>query len=105
MEVFASNNTTVAGRSLWIFLVLPCMLSRPVWVVSGVLPRGGTGAYDARRLVAPIGVMGPSLSAPATRNVCLRAKLVADRVAGAVLATLGIKLLVSTRRGLTESGA
>lgn len=63
MEVLASNSTTVSRRSVWTFLVLLCVLSWPVWVVSGVLPRAGTGGYDARWLVAQIGVMGPSLAA------------------------------------------
>ncbi len=40
-----------SGRSVWIFLGLTCVLSWPVWVVSGVLPRGGKGAYDARWLL------------------------------------------------------
>lgn len=45
------------------FLVLTCLLSWPVWVVSGVLPRAGAGAYDARWLVAQIGVFGPTIAA------------------------------------------
>ena len=52
-----------SGRSVWIFLGLTCLLSWPVWVASGILPRGGKGAYDARWLVAQIGVFGPSLAA------------------------------------------
>jgi len=48
---------------VWTLLILLFVLSWPIWVVSGVLPRGGTGAYDARWLVAQIGVMGPSLAA------------------------------------------
>jgi membrane protease YdiL (CAAX protease family) len=63
MEVLASNSTTVSRRSVWAFVVLLCVLSWPVWLVSGVLPRAGTGGYDARWLVAQIGVMGPSLAA------------------------------------------
>jgi len=39
------------------------MLSWPFWLASGVLPRAGTGGYDARWLIAQIGVMGPSLAA------------------------------------------
>jgi len=62
MEVLASNSTTVSRRSVWVFLLL-CVLSWPVWLASGVLPRAGTGGYDARWLVAQIGVMGPSLAA------------------------------------------
>ena len=62
MEVLVSNSTTVSRRSVWAFLLL-CMLSWPVWLASGVLPRAGTGGYDARWLVAQIGVMGPSLAA------------------------------------------
>jgi len=62
-EVFASNGTTVSRRSVWTFLVLLCVLSWPVWLASGVLPRAGTGGYDARWLVAQAGVMGPSLAA------------------------------------------
>ena len=63
MEVLASNHATVPRRSVWTFLVLLCVLSWPVWIVSGVLARGGQGGYDARWLVAQIGVMGPSLAA------------------------------------------
>ena len=63
MEVLPSNHATVPRRSVWTFLVLLCVLSWPVWIVSGVLARGGQGGYDARWLVAQIGVMGPSLAA------------------------------------------
>jgi len=63
MSVLDSNETQVPDKSLWIFLVLLCVLSWPLWVVSGVLPRAGAGAYDAHWLVAQIGVMGPSLAA------------------------------------------
>ncbi|MBP1643261.1 MAG: family intrarane metalloprotease [Acidobacteria bacterium] len=59
----SSNDTQVPERSLWIFLVLVCLLSWPLWVVSGVLPRAGAGVYDAHWLVAQIGVMGPALAA------------------------------------------
>src|SRR5512135_2757038 len=61
--MIASNSTTVSRGSVWAFLVLACVLSWPVWLVSGVLSRAGPGAYDARWLVAQIGVMGPSLGA------------------------------------------
>jgi membrane protease YdiL (CAAX protease family) len=50
------------GGSLWLFLVLTCLLSWPIWVVSGVLPRAGTGAYDGPWLVAQLGVFGPSFA-------------------------------------------
>jgi len=63
MEVHASGSTTVSRRSLWVFLVSVCVLSWPIWAVSGVLPRAGTGGYDTRWLVAQIGVMSPSLAA------------------------------------------
>ena len=62
-ELFATNSATVSRRSVGAFLLLLCLLSWPVWVASGVLPRAGTGGYDARWLVAQIGVMGPSLAA------------------------------------------
>jgi threonine/homoserine/homoserine lactone efflux protein len=42
-------------------------------------------------------VVALALSAPATRTAYLRTKLAVDRIAGAVLAALGIKLLVSSR--------
>ena len=63
MEVPALNGTGVSRKSVWAFLILAVVLSWPVWVISGVLPRGGMGAYDGRWLVAQIGVMGPSLAA------------------------------------------
>lgn len=63
MENLASNRPTVSRRSVWTFLVLLCVLSWPVWIASGVLPRSGRGGYDARWLVAQIGVMVPSLAA------------------------------------------
>jgi len=43
--------------------VLACVLSWPLWLVSGVLPRGGAGPYDLRWLVAQVGVFGPTLAA------------------------------------------
>lgn len=54
---------SVSRRSVWAFLILAVVLSWPLWLVSGVLPRAGTGAYDARWLIAQVGVMGPSLAA------------------------------------------
>ena len=63
MGAAASNGTGVSRKSAWAFLILVVVLSWPVWVVSGVLPRRGMGAYDERWLVAQIGVMGPSLAA------------------------------------------
>ena len=48
---------------VWLFLVLLGLLSWPIWVASGVLPRAGAGAYDWRWLFAQIGVFGPSLAA------------------------------------------
>ncbi len=62
-RMIASNGTRLSRRSVWAFVVLACLLSWPVWLASGVLSRAGTGAYDARWLVAQLGVMGPSLAA------------------------------------------
>jgi threonine/homoserine/homoserine lactone efflux protein len=42
-------------------------------------------------------VVALALSAPATRSAYLRTKLTMDRLAGIVLAAIGMKLLVSTR--------
>jgi len=53
--------TTV--RQLWIFLILVCLWSWPIWGASGVLARAGEGVFDFRWLVAQIGVFGPSLAA------------------------------------------
>jgi membrane protease YdiL (CAAX protease family) len=63
MEGPALNGTGVSRNSVWAFLILAVVLSWPVWVVSGVLPRAGMGGYDGRWLVAQIGVMGSSLAA------------------------------------------
>jgi membrane protease YdiL (CAAX protease family) len=63
MDIAPDDNRKRSGKSLWFFLALLCLLSWPVWVASGVLPRGGTGAYDFRWLVAQIGVFGPSVAA------------------------------------------
>jgi membrane protease YdiL (CAAX protease family) len=59
----AENIAEKSSKSLWWFLVLLGLLSWPIWVISGVLPRAGTGAYDWRWLVAQVGVFGPSLAA------------------------------------------
>jgi membrane protease YdiL (CAAX protease family) len=48
---------------VWRFLVLTCLLSWPIWLASGVLPRRGVGAFDSRWLFAQLGVCGPSLTA------------------------------------------
>jgi len=58
-DLFVSKS----DRSLWAFLVLTCLLSWPIWVLSGVLPRAGAGAYDGRWLFAQLGVFGPSFAA------------------------------------------
>lgn len=59
----SSNTKEDSCKPLWLFLVILCLLSWPIWLVSGVLPRGGTGAYDWRWLVAQVGVFGPSIAA------------------------------------------
>jgi hypothetical protein len=41
-----------SSRPLGSFLVLACVLSWPIWLLSGVLPRGGAGPYDFRWLIA-----------------------------------------------------
>ncbi len=63
MEIPAQGIHRSPGRQLWLFLVILLTLSWPIWVISGVLPRGGMGAYDFRWLFAQIGVFGPSLAA------------------------------------------
>jgi hypothetical protein len=52
-----------SNGSVWRFLILTCLLSWPIWLASGVLPRRGLGAFDLRWLFAQIGVFGPSLAA------------------------------------------
>jgi membrane protease YdiL (CAAX protease family) len=59
----AENTRKESAKSLWLFLLLLTVISWPIWVISGVLPRAGTGAYDLRWLVAQVGVFGPSLAA------------------------------------------
>ena len=56
-------NNKSSAKHLWLFLVLVFLWSWTIWMVSGVLPRAGTGGYDFRWLVAQIGVFGPSLAA------------------------------------------
>lgn len=51
------------SRVPWGFLVLTFLLSWPLWVVSGVLPRGGPGPFDIHWFVAQCGVLGPALAA------------------------------------------
>jgi membrane protease YdiL (CAAX protease family) len=63
VEIPAKGIQRGSGRQLWLFLILLFLLSWPFWVISGVLPRGGMGAYDFRWLCAQIGVFGPSLAA------------------------------------------
>jgi hypothetical protein len=58
-----STTGSESSKGLWVFLVLLCVWSWPIWFLSGVLPRAGTGVYDFRWLVAQIGVFGPSLAA------------------------------------------
>jgi len=52
-----------SSSSVWTFLTVTCLLSWPIWLVSGVLPRGGAGPYDVRWLIAQVGVFGPTLAA------------------------------------------
>jgi len=63
MAVPVSSEIKVSNGFLWLFLILTYLLSWSIWVFSGVLPRGGTGAYDVYWLVAQIGVFGPAFSA------------------------------------------
>ncbi len=55
--------TEPSGRRIWAFIGLTVVLSWPLWAASGVLQRGGAGAYDYRWLVAQVGVFAPSFSA------------------------------------------
>lgn len=59
----AESGDRRSDPSIWWFLILTCLLSWPIWVLSGVLPRAGAGAYDVRWLLAQVGVFGPSLAA------------------------------------------
>lgn len=54
---------TTSNRRLGGFLVLTFVWSWSFWLASGVLPRGGLGAYDFPWLLAQVGVFGPSLAA------------------------------------------
>lgn len=64
MKCLATAHRVNDGRrSLWGFMTLTCLLSWPIWLASGVLPRGGAGPYDVRWLIAQVGVFGPSLAA------------------------------------------
>jgi membrane protease YdiL (CAAX protease family) len=63
MELTATTLKQNSSRPLWLFLALAFLVSWPIWMVSGVLPRGGTGVFDFRWLVAQVGVLGPSLAA------------------------------------------
>lgn len=54
---------TPAHREVYAFLVLTFIISWPLWIASGVLPRSGAGPLDSRWLVAQVGVFGPSLAA------------------------------------------
>jgi membrane protease YdiL (CAAX protease family) len=63
MEIPAEGTQRSSRRQLWLFLIILFTLSWAFWVISGVLPRGGRGAYDFRWLFAQIGVFGPSLAA------------------------------------------
>lgn len=63
MAIPVQGAVRVSNKSIWLFLLITCLLSWPIWVFSGVLPRGGTGAYDIHWLVAQIGVFGPALAA------------------------------------------
>ncbi len=59
------HETTVkpTRRELYAFLGLTFIISWPLWIASGVLPRSGAGPLDSRWLVAQVGVFGPSLAA------------------------------------------
>jgi len=59
----ANRLRSESSRPVWSFLVLACVLSWPIWLASGVLPRGGAGPYDVRWLIAQVGVFGPTLAA------------------------------------------
>lgn len=63
MEMPAADAQKNSGKQPWYFLVMLFLLSWPIWALSGVLARGGTGAYDFRWLIAQVGVSGPSLAA------------------------------------------
>jgi threonine/homoserine/homoserine lactone efflux protein len=91
-------------------LALGTMVSNPKAAVqygvifAAMLPRSPSTAVTVALPIAVFALeaswyilVALALSAPATRSVYLRAKLAVDRVAGAVLAALGIKLLLSTR--------
>jgi len=99
-----------AGLARHFGLALGTMVGNPKAAVqygvifAAMLPRSPSTAVTVALPIAVYAleaswyiVVALALSAPATRSVYLRAKLAVDRVAGAVLAALGIKLLLSTR--------
>lgn len=63
MQMVAPPTGKGSAKQIWLFLTLAFSWSWSIWIVSGVLPRAGTGAYDFRWLVAQVGVFGPSLAA------------------------------------------
>ncbi len=110
--ILAESNAAAddAGPARHVALAFGTMVSNPKAAVqygvlfAAMLPPSPTTAVT---IALPISVfvlellwyivVALALSAPATRSAYLRAKLAVDRVAGAVLAALGIKILVSTR--------
>jgi len=72
MEMAASTIKKSSARHFWLFLALVFLLSWPIWIVSGILSRGGTGVYDFHWLVAQIGVFAPSLAALVASGIIRR---------------------------------
>lgn len=61
-----SSATTIhqtSNSSLRLFLALAFIPTWTIWLLSGVLPREGVGAFDYRWLFAQVGVYAPSLAA------------------------------------------
>jgi membrane protease YdiL (CAAX protease family) len=63
MRLAAARIRSIVASRIFIFLGLTCLLSWPIWLLSGVLPRGGVGPYDVRWLIAQVGVFGPTFAA------------------------------------------
>ena len=83
-----------SSRPLWSFLVLACVLSWPIWLASGVLPRGGAGPNDSRWLFAQVGVFGPALAA-----------LAVSGASGGALLTNSLRMLPFVLAPLVVPGA
>lgn len=95
-------------KQLVLFLCMTCLLSWPVWILSGILGRGSRATYDFTWWFAQVGVFAPSLSAitlSAFRSADLRRNSLRLLLLVAAILALGIVITLDSAHAIRDFSA